>query len=511
MLVRLVEAPRSASRYPEADAGRSREPIIAALLPLPRRLVPLALLVPGAVYLATLLPGVGHSGDSAELSLCAHVLGVPHPTGYPLYLLLAHAFDSLLPFGTPALHANAFSALCALGALALLWRLLDELRVPRGAALAGTYALAFGRAFWEHAIVAEVYALHALLYAASLLLFLRFGRSARRLHLLAACAVYALGFGNHVLLITLLPAIALLVWTTDSRAFRDPRALTGVLACIAAGVAQYAFLFWRGREGVALFRAAPIGSLRELVGFATGADFQGSMLAFGPGELLTLRLPLYAAAAWNEHGPLLLLAALGAWALGGTRQGGFLLAAYLGNLVFALGYDIPDLPPYFIPNHLLVAVWLAAGLGWLGARLRTGAPAAIGLVATLALAALQWPSVEHARGAEAASRALRILETVGERAVVVAGWHEFQYLAYLRIAEGQGGREVFPAHAVSVEEVVAYVKGERPLELVQLGRRLPPGLPVYNLKINHKLAYEAAGLALEAAPEGMYRLLPPRR
>src|SRR5688572_18023679 len=62
-------------------------------------------------------------GDSPELTAAAFQAGVPHPTGYPLYMLLGHAFIKLLPFGSVAYRMNLLSALAAAAAIALTYRL----------------------------------------------------------------------------------------------------------------------------------------------------------------------------------------------------------------------------------------------------------------------------------------------------------------------------------------------------------------------------------------------------
>jgi len=41
------------------------------------------------LYIRTLAPGL-LSGDSAELQTLAYTLGMTHPTGYPVYIILAH-------------------------------------------------------------------------------------------------------------------------------------------------------------------------------------------------------------------------------------------------------------------------------------------------------------------------------------------------------------------------------------------------------------------------------------
>ncbi|HKQ61790.1 MAG TPA: DUF2723 domain-containing protein, partial [Candidatus Polarisedimenticolaceae bacterium] len=76
-----------------------------------------------ALFLATSPPTV-YFGDGGELIAAAHALGVAHPPGYPLYVVLGHAFLGL-PWGEAAWRMNLLSALCgasACGVVALLVR-----------------------------------------------------------------------------------------------------------------------------------------------------------------------------------------------------------------------------------------------------------------------------------------------------------------------------------------------------------------------------------------------------
>src|SRR5258707_12844820 len=60
------------------------------------------------IYLRTLLPGPSF-GDWAEMQFIPAQLGIPHPTGYPLYVLLGWLF-SLVPIGSWAYRADLLSA-----------------------------------------------------------------------------------------------------------------------------------------------------------------------------------------------------------------------------------------------------------------------------------------------------------------------------------------------------------------------------------------------------------------
>lgn len=64
------------------------------------------------LYLLTLAPDVSW-GDSPELVLAVQSLGVPHPTGYPFYVLAGKAFSLLIPSGSLVVELNLFSGVCA--------------------------------------------------------------------------------------------------------------------------------------------------------------------------------------------------------------------------------------------------------------------------------------------------------------------------------------------------------------------------------------------------------------
>ena len=83
-------------------------------------------------------------GDSTELALVAHGAGVAHPTGYPLWSMLAVVL-ARLPGLDAALAANLLSALCAAGACLTLFLLCRRLEIGPAPSLAGVLALATAR------------------------------------------------------------------------------------------------------------------------------------------------------------------------------------------------------------------------------------------------------------------------------------------------------------------------------------------------------------------------------
>ncbi len=201
-------------------------------------------------YVGTLAPSVV-GDDSAELSVLAWKLGVPHGTSYPLYVWLGHLFMAL-PLGDDvAYRLNLFSAVCGAAAVFVVFLVTFELDAARtlgarcaGAAVAAAL-MARSHTFWEVAILAGEYTLHVLLALTALLLLLRWMRLGRPGYLVGAFAVLGAMFGNHALTVALLPGAAVFVLLRE----RPSRALgetvgVGLLAGLAALLVGNVFLFW---------------------------------------------------------------------------------------------------------------------------------------------------------------------------------------------------------------------------------------------------------------------------
>mmetsp|Transcript_17594 Transcript_17594/g.38508 ORF Transcript_17594/g.38508 Transcript_17594/m.38508 type:complete len:650 (-) Transcript_17594:860-2809(-) len=107
-------------------------------------------------------------GDSGELISEACVLGIAHPPGYPLFIILNHAFMAAV--GYNARSANMLSTI--FGSTAAGFTALCVLNVGGNyaGAVVGGVLFAFSPLVWRYTIGAEVFALNNLLL--SILLFL---------------------------------------------------------------------------------------------------------------------------------------------------------------------------------------------------------------------------------------------------------------------------------------------------------------------------------------------------
>jgi hypothetical protein len=205
------------------------------------RLAPfLAFLFLVALYIATLHPSVA-GGDSGELTAAALTGGVPHPSGYPLFALLARFFAAL-PLGhSPAWRVNLLSAVstAAAGGLvcAVVWSWTrNAVAGLLAAALFGTNPLV-----WSHATGAEVFGLNAMFVALAFHLWSRVERTLSRRDVFALFFASGLAMCNHHTFVFVGAPLALCsLWT--ARRHLAARGVALALAFGLLGLVPYLYL-----------------------------------------------------------------------------------------------------------------------------------------------------------------------------------------------------------------------------------------------------------------------------
>ena len=177
-----------------------------------------------ALYVLTLAPTT-QFWDTSEYIAAAHVLGIPHPPGNPLFVLIAHVWG-LLPLAAGyAMRINLLAAVTSAIAAAC-WFLVSErwmrawipARLPRRLA-AGAGALVAATAFtvWNQSVVNEkVYTLSLLSIALVLWLIVSWddqpAGEGHDHHLLMIVFLLALTSTNHMMGVLVGPAIVVLLY-----------------------------------------------------------------------------------------------------------------------------------------------------------------------------------------------------------------------------------------------------------------------------------------------------------
>ena len=187
-------------------------------------LVGVAVLV---VYRITLSPDVSF-WDSGEFIATSHSLGIPHPPGTPLYVLMGRVFSilfhGLLNVASPAVAVNLLSAipsaiaavllhLCVVRVGKRLWNAGDQGTTCYPAIVAGACAAlfaAFANTLWINSIEAEVYAVSGMWAVFTAWLVLVWADTEPKDERLLVLVAYLLALNIGVHLATYLAALAIL-------------------------------------------------------------------------------------------------------------------------------------------------------------------------------------------------------------------------------------------------------------------------------------------------------------
>jgi hypothetical protein len=335
-----------------------------------------------ACYHATLLPGLDY-GDTGAFQTGVGFINLTPRQAYPLYYGLGNIFAWIVP-GEPAHAMNFASAFYgALAAGVAVWVGTELTSSIAGGLTAGLF-LAFSYTYWTQAIIAEVYTLHLLIVGCCLVALVEWSRKPTLLGLAVFYAIFAVGFGNHLSMVLLVPAFTVFILLNRRPGADDPvrpKAIVLALVIAAAGALQYAWNF----RGLWLADPAPSGLWDALGKFwfdVTKADWRETLVATVSAAGLHTRPAMY----WFElrqqfgvPGVLLAVAGFAFVAMRWWRAAVLLVLCYLANLIFAWNYNVGDVHVFFLPSHYIVALCGGAGVAALG-RLISLSPLPSGLV-----------------------------------------------------------------------------------------------------------------------------------
>ena len=196
---------------------------------LNRIIAGIVFLVSFLVYYDTMAPTVSF-WDCGEFIATAHTLGVPHPPGSPLFLIIGRVF-SMIPFSPDiAFRVNLISVFVSALAVMLLYLIIvkviahwrggikenSDVIIAFGGALVGTLTFAFTDSHWFNAVEAEVYSMSTFFTAIVVWLILHWSERAEEpgneRYILIIAYMIGLAIGIHLLNLLALPFIALIIY-----------------------------------------------------------------------------------------------------------------------------------------------------------------------------------------------------------------------------------------------------------------------------------------------------------
>jgi hypothetical protein len=346
-----------------------------------------------------LAPGVSSDKDGSEFTLVLATLGLSHPTGYPIYTLIGHAFV----LGGHALGgswdraANLWSATGAGVAIGLMHALASRLLrrggvAPRSAdalALLPAAALALNPAWTLDATLAEVNSWHlawvgwAALVGCGLLETP--GRAVRDAALWGL--VCGLGLAHHRTSVFVIAPFSIALAVDAARARRLSAGAIGAFALgLVVPLASYAYVFWRASHPAAVqwsgMGTGVAGALRHI----QGSEYLIYLGRFAPDDVQRRLIERH---IWPWLLPALAAAVYWAFRARLPRapaRVALVAAALLGTL-YAFSYGVPDPSSYFLPEMMLALAIVPAAAACVSAFRRNGRvlAAACALGALLAL------------------------------------------------------------------------------------------------------------------------------
>ncbi len=417
------------------------------------------------VYTRTVSPTVNFI-DSGELISVSYLLGIAHPTGYPLYTLLGRLF-TLAEISPPAVSMNFMSALfgsaaSTLTAIVVFLALAirgnkGKKRPPQGVrysiSLVSGLLFAFSRTMWQVSTETEVYTLAILLFVLILLLswpLLRQqgrDRSPRGTGLQrtfpAIGYVWGLAMGNHMSIVLLLPMVAYLFYRGRMWEREKWRTIFFSVAAFILGFSIYLYIPVRSVQDPILNWGNP-ANLESFIRHISAWQYRVWMFSGGT-DVFIQKLGDYFLLLSDQFNPFFLFLLLPGGYLLFTRKRSLLIVLvilFLSNLIYSLNYDIPDIDPYFIPSFFVVVVLIAIGVyqvaEWIASKKSALAIpfAAASFLLPLSVLRSNYQVCDRSRDYMAYEFASNFLSTVSKDAVVLTRtWDLYAPVMYLQLIE----------------------------------------------------------------------------
>jgi len=213
-------------------------------------------LISFVTYLSTVAPTTSF-WDCGEFIACSYILGVPHPPGAPLYILVGRIFSMLPTSADIGFRVNLMSPLISaitamltyliIVRLIMLWKgqpqtwtKSDRIAVY-ASGIIGALAFAFSDSQWFNSVEAEVYAGSMFFTAIVIWLILKWMDHAESAqadrYLLIIFYIMGLALGVHLLNLLALPPMAMIMYARLHKSSGKDRMNEFIMMAVAAGAA----------------------------------------------------------------------------------------------------------------------------------------------------------------------------------------------------------------------------------------------------------------------------------
>jgi hypothetical protein len=398
------------------------------------------------VLLKTIAPTV-YTLDSGEFVIAARYLGFAHGPGYPLYLLILHAFLHL-PIGDLGFRGNLLSALCLAGSVPILFTLLKRRVGSAWIAAASSLLFAWSYYVWFVGLFTEVYAPQMFTVALLGWALCRMPAAPTRWQ---DTFIPGAAFG---LAVAICPSSIFLaagvVLTYLHKRVSWPRCIVAGIVAAALFLSTQLYFPWRydqqpdfslaGQyQADGSFRPVPLDTLAGISWFISGGQFRS--LFFQDGLLPSGQQIAALAGLFNSNflGVGLALGVIGASALYQQNKTSFglWLAFFAPYTYFYSTYGAGDKALMFGPSFLVWTILIAFGLRWLKDRFQPARANLLLMLLPVLLLAFYFPRVDLSGETSARQRAEAVMRQVPAEAIILGQWHDIVPVQYLYYVEGK--------------------------------------------------------------------------
>ncbi|HVT90057.1 MAG TPA: DUF2723 domain-containing protein [Tepidisphaeraceae bacterium] len=399
-------------------------------------------LVSLAVYVRTMCRTI-YVGDSGELAAAVHVAGIPHPPGYPIYVLLGKLFSILVPFGKPAFRINLFSSFCSAIATAFLTLTIALLGFDPWFSSAIALCFAFSASLWSQSGITRVYALGACLSSLATFFFVKWVVNPTQTGwLMAAGLMIGFGMANHPVAGVHIPAMLAAAAVHHWQAFTDPVVLILSAASVLPGILLYfTWIPFRARTKPPV-NWGNIQNGKDLWKFLSRKDYWKHRWVMDVHDAITV-IMFYVRRVGTEYGFLGSSAIVIGWPIifmqsraMGTMAAVLIVLNTASMIAHARREDIFHWTRYMITSWYALAFPLAYGWFLMLLAVPFAARPYASFLPALLLLLTQFRKQDLSRHRYADEYSRRILECLPENATLIAQDDNVVFpLMYLRYAE----------------------------------------------------------------------------
>ncbi|MBI5207801.1 MAG: DUF2723 domain-containing protein [Candidatus Firestonebacteria bacterium] len=311
------------------------------------------------LYIKT-LPSTLYSGDPGELITGAYTLGIVHPPGYPLYVLLGKIFTIVFPIGNIAFRVNLMTMILAVFGLVIFYFTVLKYFNSKTSAVLSVILLAFSPTFWAQSSIGEVYTLNFLFFSILLYLELNMPDS------ILIYYIYGLAISNHHTMILLAPLFILKIWKENR--IKD----LSIYPAFFLGLSPYIYILIRSIE-IPLFNWGNPSNLSNFINHITRREY-GTIFK-NPFSIINSfnQVWNYILSLSAQFSPVIvIIGILSIIFIINNKRLALLLSFILSGVFVILLLNIPlkprelfDIEVFYIPSYALFSLFAGGSITWI--------------------------------------------------------------------------------------------------------------------------------------------------